>query len=173
MHPLLLHPDCAEGPVKAVSADIETTSGGCRARFRLQGDIAAIKVPPHAASARADHLWKTTCLEIFWQPHGGKSYREFNLSPSSRWASYDFDDYRLNSRDAAVDAIAISTSRTDSELVLEASIASDLPVPADIALTAIVEDAEGTIQYWALAFADGKPDFHNTTCRMITLENRL
>ncbi|MDN3645451.1 hypothetical protein QWY75_04410 [Pontixanthobacter aestiaquae] len=170
MHSLILHPDCAEGPITAVSADIEATESGCRARFRFRGDMAKIKVPVHAPSERMDNLWKTTCFEIFWQPHGGNYYREFNLSPSSRWACYDFDDFRENSTDAPVHAISIASSHNDSELVLEASIASELPVPADIALNAIVEDKGGTIQFWALAFEDGKPEFHSTVCRAITLD---
>lgn len=170
MHSLILHPDCAEGPIRSVSADIEDTDGGCRVRFRFQGDIAKIKVPTHALSERMDFLWKTTCFEIFWQPRGGTYYREFNLSPSSRWACYDFDDFRVNSQDAPVEAISISCSHTDRELVLEASIASELPLPADVALNAIVEDTDGNIQFWALAFEDGKPEFHSTVCRTIALE---
>ncbi len=170
MHSLILHPDCAEGPIKAVSADIKATDGGCRARFRVQGDIDNIKVPIHAHTERTDFLWKTTCFEIFWQPHDGTYYREFNLSPSSRWACYDFDDFRKNSTDAPVHAISIACSYNDGELVLEASIATDLPLPADVALNAIVEDYDGNIQFWALAFAEGKPEFHSTVCRAITLD---
>ena len=170
MHDLVLHPACATGPIERVTAAIAATSGGCRARFRLDGDIARIKVPLHAASDRMDNLWKTTCFEIFWQPHGGAYYREFNLSPSSRWACYDFDDFRLNGREAPVSAISVVCSSDGSSLELEASIASDLPIPANIALNAIVEDIDGNIQYWALAFADGKPEFHSEVCRTLTLE---
>ena len=169
MHSLVLHPDCAAGPIAAVSADIESTVDGCRARFRIQGGIARIKIPGHAASERMDNLWKTTCFEIFWQPLDGTYYREFNLSPSSRWACYDFDDFRLNRRDAPVEAIAISSSHNESELALEAEIASDLPQPAGVALNAIVEDMDGNIQFWALAFPAGKPEFHHVDCRALVL----
>lgn len=174
MHDLVLHPDCEPGPITRVSADIEPTRDGCRTRFRLEGEVGAIKIPQHAQSERMDNLWKTTCFEIFWQPEGGTYYREFNLSPSSRWACYDFDDVRVNSRDAPVSAIAIACSHNETngqgELMLEASIASELPLPAKVALNAIVEDKAGNIQFWALAFQDGKPEFHSPTCRAITLE---
>ncbi len=116
-----------------------------------------------------DNLWQTTCFEIFWQPEGGAYYREFNLSPSSRWACYDFDDFRLNSRDAPVSDIAIACSFTDDELVLTASIGSQLPLPASAALNAVVEDLDGNIQFWALAFPDGKPEFHSEVCRQLVL----
>ena len=177
MHELVLHPSCTSGPITRVTASIEPTGGGCRARFRLEGDIGAIKVPVHSPPERMDDLWKTTCFEIFWQPEGGSHYREFNLSPSSRWAAYDFDDLRENGRDAPVEAISVASSHGSvdgqGELVLEASIASDLPLPADVALNAIVEDEEGNIQFWALAFPDGKPEFHSEACRTLKLAGRL
>ena len=172
MQQLVLHPDCVPGPVTSISVAIEATDAGCRARFRFRGDIARIKVPIHAPSARTDFLWQTTCCEIFWQPEGGSWYREFNLSPSSRWACYDFDDVRLNSRDGPVNAIAIACSHTDRELALEAAIATDLALPSQVALSGIVEDLDGNIQFWALAFAEGKPEFHSELCRAVRLEGR-
>lgn len=169
MHQLTLHPDCAPGPITSVSAAITPTQSGCHARFRFDGDIGRIKVPCPATSERTDFLWKTTCFEIFWQPDGGTWYREFNLSPSSRWACYDFDDFRLNSRDGEVEAIAVACSHNDRALALEASISSTLQLPARIALNAIVEDLEGNIQFWALDFPTGKPEFHSEVCRAVSL----
>lgn len=169
MQDLILHPDCAQGPIKRVSAAIEATPDGCRARFRLEGDISRIKVPVAAPSERKDNLWQTTCFEIFWQPRGDSYYREFNLSPSSRWACYDFDSFREGMRDAPVSAFAIASTATGATLELEANIASELPLPADVALNAIVEDLEGNIQFWALAFAPGKAEFHSEVCRAETL----
>ena len=167
MHKLVLHPDCAPGPITQVTADLKPTDQGCDAEFRLRGDISAIKVPSYAPAERMDFLWKTTCFEIFWQPDGGSYYREFNLSPSSRWACYDFDGFRENSRDAPVDAIAVACSYNGEELVLKASMASALPDPAQVALNAIVEDKAGNIQFWALAFEEGKPEFHSEVCRQL------
>jgi hypothetical protein len=173
MKSLTLHPDCNAGPITSVSAEIAATDGGCRARFRFDGDITAIKVPTAAHGERTDNLWKTTCFEIFWQPRSGNGgdtyYREFNLSPSSLWACYDFDAFRAAMRDAPVEAISISCLHNDQSLTLEADIASALPTPADVALNAIVEDKDGNIQFWALAFADGKAEFHSEVCRQIRL----
>ncbi len=165
MIPLMLHRTCDLGPIKAVTADVRATSSGCDAEFRLEGDMSRIKIPQHKPPAREDDLWKTTCFEIFWQPVGGTYYREFNLSPSSRWACYDFDSFREGMRDAPVDAISLACSHSDNELILKASIASQLPDPAQVALNAIVEDASGNIQFWALGFPPGKPEFHSEACR--------
>lgn len=172
MHSLLLHPQCVAGPIASVTASLVPTPGGCTAEFRLQGDIAAIKLPPKAAPRRMDFLWKSTCFEIFWQPDGGRSYREFNLSPSSRWACYDFDDFRENSRDGPVEAIAVSCRHDSGELALRADIRAQLRDPAQVALNAIVEDLQGNLQFWALAFPPGKPEFHSETCRQLRVERK-
>ncbi len=170
MHALMLHQTCDLGPIRAVTAALTPTSNGCEAEFRLDGRIAGIKVPAFMPSARVDELWKTTCFEIFWQPVGGTYYREFNLSPSSRWAAYDFDSFREGMRDAPVDAIAVSCSHSDGELVLKASIAAELPTPAQVALNAVVQHGDGGIQYWALAFGPGRPDFHSEACRQMLVD---
>jgi len=172
MRSLSLHPDCSPCPVTAVEVEIVATSHGCRARFHLRGDIAAIKVPGKAIGVREDFLWKTTCCEIFWQPVGGRYYREFNLSPSGKWAAYDFGDFRELIGDSPVPAIAVACAHTDTELELVADIASQLSVPADIALNAIIEDRHGTLYNWALAFQPGAYEFHSEACRQVHIEER-
>jgi hypothetical protein len=170
----MLHQTCDLGPIRAVTAAIAATSSGCEATFRLEGRVDRIKIPEAKPSVRTDNLWKTTCFEIFWQPVGGTSYREFNLSPSGRWAAYDFDAFREGMRDAPVDAISLActhhSANGEGELVLKAGIAADLPSPAQVALNAIVEHADGGMQYWALAFPPGKPEFHSEACRQLVVE---
>jgi hypothetical protein len=174
MHPLMLHRTCDLGPIRSVTASVRADATGCTAEFRLEGGIDRIILPEPAASVRADNLWQTTCFEIFWQPIGGTYYREFNLSPSGRWAAYDFDAYREGMRDAPVEAFALSCTHSAAngtgELVLTAAIATDLAVPAQVALNAIIEHTDGALQYWALAFGPGKPDFHSEACRQLIVE---
>ena len=170
MHPLMLHVACDLGPVRSVTAAIRANEKGCEAEFRLEGHMHAIILPPQDAPERRDNLWQTTCFEIFWQPLGGTAYREFNLSPSGCWAAYDFDSFRTGMRDAPVEAIAIACSYDDAGLILTASIAADLPDPAQVALNAIVEQADGSKQYWALAFPPGRPEFHSEANRALIVE---
>jgi hypothetical protein len=174
MKALMLHNTCDLGPIRAVTAEIKPTDVGCEARFRFDGGVDRIRVPTPAPSVRTDDLWKTTCFEIFWQPIGEPGYREFNLSPSGRWAAYDFDGFREGMRDAPVDAISLSVAQASSngagELTLSATIASELPTPAQVALNAIVEHEDGSLQFWALAFPPGKPEFHSEACRQWVLD---
>lgn len=170
MHPLMLHVACDLGPIRAVTASVTATPQGCEAEFRLDGRVPAIILPPPATPERMDNLWQTTCFEIFWQPLGDTYYREFNLSPSGRWAAYDFDSFREGMRDAPVDSITISCLHDEAGLVLNASIAAELASPAQVALNAIIEYADGGKQYWALAFPPGKPEFHSEACRALIIE---
>lgn len=167
MHSLVLHPDCRSGSIHAIDADIVPTVGGCRATFVARGDVAKIAVPTVAAPGRYDNLWKTTCFEIFWS-HDGTSYREFNLSPSTRWACYDFDAFREGMRDAPAE-VEIAVEVSEGELRLTAEIRSSLPLPATVALNGIIEDEDGVNRFWALAFRPGPPEFHASECRALEL----
>ena len=139
------------------------------ARFRLTGETDGIHIPELSGSERRDDLWQTTCFEIFWQAEGEEAYREFNLSPSLEWAAYDFDSHRRNGRDAPVKALAISCGHDHQSLMLVADISADLPMPARISLSAVIHAKDGSLQYWALAFCDGHPDFHSHECRVLSL----
>ena len=169
MNALVLHPQCAPGSVTTIMAEIEPTSEGCRATFVAHGQIGAIAVLPVTTPGRFDDLWKTTCFEIFWS-HDGTSYREFNLSPSTRWACYDFDSFRAGMRDAPAE-VEITVTVTDDELRLDAKIHSSLPLPATGALNAIIADGDGENRFWALAFQPGAPEFHAETCRAFVLDS--
>ncbi|MEM6493427.1 MAG: hypothetical protein AAF650_03515 [Pseudomonadota bacterium] len=174
MQPLMLHRTCNLGPIRAVTASIVATEGGFEAQFRLEGRLEGIQIPTSGPSVRTDNLWKTTCFEVFWQPIGQPGYVEFNLSPSGRWACYDFDSFREGMRDAPVEAISLSSSHaqgeTSGELLLAASVVANLPVPAQVALNAIVEHTDGELQFWARAFPPGSPEFHSEACRQLIVE---
>ncbi|MBD3730552.1 MAG: DOMON-like domain-containing protein [Sphingomonadales bacterium] len=173
MHSLILHPDCKPGPVHALSAQIEPTHGGCHVRFRIEGEISRIKIPFFAPPGRADDLWKTTCFECFWQHEGSRGYREFNFSPSSEWAAYDLEDYRTGYSNPEVAAVAVACAYNGDELTLHANIGAVLPLPAHVALTAVIEDRDGGMEYWSLAFPPGAPDFHHPACRTLKLAGAL
>lgn len=170
MHPLMLHRTCDLGPVRAVTAVITATPQGCEAEFRLDGHLPAVILPSPARAERRDNLWQTTCFEIFWQGIGETSYREFNLSTSGCWAAYDFDSFREGMRDAPVGAIAIACTHDENGLTLNADIAADLPMPAQVALNAIIQHPDGSKQYWALAFPPGPPEFHSEANRQLIVE---
>jgi hypothetical protein len=173
---LLAHPDAPGGAVRNLEAHAEWGADGrLRLSWRLDADLAGLRLPAAAAPARADELWRHTCFEAFVAPLVGGaqapisgSYCELNFSPSGEWAAYRFSGYRSGM--AALDLTAPPAARwrrRAQELTLEVALRAQdlLPGAATdalrIGLSAVIEDRSGTISYWALCHQDGKPDFHH------------
>ncbi len=135
-------------------------------RWRIEGPSSLV-VPGLAGRSRADGLWQTTCFELFVKPEGGEAYAEFNLSPSERWAAYDFTGYREGMADRPIPRAPLCTWRGGRTFaIFDAAIPSSaLPsLPAAIALTAVLEEKGGVKSYWAAAHPRAKPDFHDPAC---------
>lgn len=148
-----------------------------RIEYRFAGRIGDLDVPAPEEPVRTVGLWEETCCEAFLKPVGGTSYYEFNLSPSSQWAVFDFTEYRENFRQLDVGrAPVIDCEESMDGLRLSAVIdLSMLPPDAhaqdwQIGLTCVVKTADGAKSYWALAHPPEKPDFHDSNCFTLTLK---
>lgn len=159
---LLRHKDTPSGAEFLVDAAVRRTASHMRFEFAVKGDIDRLRLAPASAPLRTDVLWATTCFEAFAQTPGAKAYREFNFAPSTHWAAYAFTGYREGMAPLAMEPPRIVISKTRAHLALAVEIESRaLPEgPLRIALTAVIEEADGVKSYWSLAHADGKPDFH-------------
>ena len=62
-------------------------------RYTLVGDLNRVDFPLAREGRHADRLWTSTCFECFFLRADGQ-YVEFNFSPSSEWAVYEFKGYR-------------------------------------------------------------------------------
>jgi len=138
-------------------------------QYVLRADMARVRVPKAARPGRADELWKHTCFEAFISAAGLAGYYELNFSPSGQWALYSFDGYRAGMSPVDLTSpLRLTTRCLDDRLELEAQVSLlDLGLARrrramKLALTAVVEDDSGTLSYWALKHAPGKPDFHHS-----------
>ena len=182
---LIPHPAHPPLWVRFVEARIIGSAGRwLQLRWRIEG-AERLVVPLFAGKGRADGLWRTTCFELFLRPEGGTAYAEFNLSPSERWAAYDFDAPRQNMRERPMPRDASCTLRRGGSVaIFDAAIPlAALPQgPCAMALTAVIEEAaedgrgggegqpgEARKSYWALAHPPGAPDFHDPACFTATL----
>lgn len=155
---LTLHPDGGETPASAVEVHFEREGPVLWLRFVVWGEVDRIAWPAEAAPDRADELWRHTCFEAFVASDEG--YVEYNLSPSGRWASYQFDSPRTGMRTARETATVEGLDGASDMVALEARI--DLPYGADrLGLSAVIEGVDGAISYWALVHPSDKPDFHH------------
>lgn len=131
----------------------------------LVNGVDALAVPPFAGKGRGDELWRTTCGELFLKDRDGSAYREFNFSPSERWAAYDFTDYRTGMAEADVPEPEVSCGSGLFLFVLTAVIDASVLAGSVVAgLSAVIEEKDGTTSYWALAHPPAKPDFHDPAC---------
>ncbi|MDR2858758.1 MAG: DOMON-like domain-containing protein [Novosphingobium sp.] len=150
----------------------ETGDGMVGLRWLVHG-AAMLRVPPFAGRGRGDELWLTTCCELFLRDREGTGYREFNFSPSGRWAAYRFTAYREGMAELDIPPPEVSSGSGQFIFVLTAMLDRTVIGDAGAAgLSAVIEEKDGTRSYWALAHPAGKPDFHDPACFALPLPAR-
>jgi hypothetical protein len=165
------HPGHSPLAIRGVEASVEVVEYWLRIRWKIDGAMKLI-VPPLAGKGRADRLWQTTCFELFVKSPGAASYAEYNLSPSERWAAYDFSGYRDGLSERDMPRQPDCTMRKSTAIaIFDAAIplAGLPPLPWAASLTAVLEEEGGVKSYWALAHPPGKPDFHDPACFALTV----
>jgi hypothetical protein len=159
------HPPLAVRRVEARVLSISDT--WFRVRWRVDG-VDRLVIPKFAGKGRADNLWQTTCFELFLMPRdGAPAYSEYNLSPSERWAAYDFANYRDAMRERPFAREPDCTLRKGQAMaIFDAALPSpQMPdPPCAVGLCAVLEEEGGVKSYWALAHTKDTPDFHDPAC---------
>ena len=174
---LKLHPDSRCDAVSGIAVDVaRPRAGALELRYVVKGAVEGVRLPPKASSVRSDELWRHTCFEIFVRTAPRSSYAEFNFAPSTAWAAYAFDSYRSGmsaAREIETPRITVeSTSQTfalKSELDVSGLTFLTPDAPWQLALSAVIEEINGRLCYWALAHPPGKPDFHHSDCFALEL----
>ena len=96
---------------------------------------------------------------------GAEAYREWNFSPSSEWAAYDFATPREGRSNSDVAAAYVRIEDNLTWWALGATISLDASSVWELGLSAVLEERDGTKSYWAIVHPDSdKPDFHDPAC---------
>lgn len=159
------HPASGPTPIKEITVEWTRNDDNLAVVFRASGDIEMVKVPVTTAPTRQDNLWKSTCFEIFSAAE--ERYLEFNIAPSTQWASYAFDAYRKGRRDGpAIDpaALAVNIEPQALTVAVTAPLQQRARAPLRLGFSAVVEDTDGNHSFWALAHMGDQPDFHDPRC---------
>lgn len=169
------HPAGADVGVRALECVLAREPGGWRVRYALQGDVRRLALPaPSAAPQAADGLWRHTCFEAFAARCGEKAYWEFNFSPSGDWAAYAFAGERVRCEaQPPVPPPRIACQRAADALQLDVWLPDWAPAPQGAwqwGLSAVLEDRQGALAYWALHHAEERPDFHGRASWRALLE---
>jgi hypothetical protein len=144
---------------------------GLRLIYCLQGPIAQLRIPPPVATpGAADGLWQQTCFEWFVAEPDQAAYQEFNFSPSGDWAAYRFERERVRNPAAEATAPAacprITVAHTAQALQLQVWLPLSALPPLNprgwqLGLSAVLQDHDGRLSYWALHHPKPQPDFHH------------
>ena len=171
---LVCHPDTPAKAAQSISVEVELSfDEGFALRFVVDGEIGALVLPRGEgelviADSGTDGLWQSSCFEAFLT-EGQPDYTEFNYAPDGRWACYQFDDYRSLLR---VDQLApwrMEVERTPGRYAMRIEPGIFPDAGSRLALSAVIEEIDGTKSYWALRHPPGKPDFHHPDCFAMTL----
>lgn len=171
---LVCHPQSHSRAVRGIDVVVDGASGDIlTVSFTLKGDLCALLIPETRPFRQASNLWQHTCFEVFVMAGEGPEYREFNLSPSGEWAIHAFRGYRDGGELDVDPGPAISVRLAGDHLELDAELRPDCLPPGRslrLGLSAVVEDADGLLTYWALRHPQGKPDFHHIDAFSLQLE---
>ena len=166
---LTAHPETPGNAVRSISARISRERGILRVTYALEGDLAQLRIPPTRPPRFADRLWQHTCCELFVARKGETRYHEFNFSPSGEWAAYAFAKYREGAPRGDANA-TVSVSKSSRTLELEAVVRCESEGKLLLGLSAVIEDQEGSLSYWALRHPAGRPDFHHPEAFALELD---
>jgi hypothetical protein len=175
--------------VRSLTVTLRRDHEGLQLRYQVAADLARLRLPALQPAARVDRLWEHTCFEAFVSGAESTGYREFNFSPSSCWAAWDFTGYRQGMASVPSDLAPVLTSTVtsaatsgatsaaapaatssvpralaDGQLLVTARVPAAL-LPGEgaslrVALAAVIEDVSGERSYWALHHPAARPDFH-------------
>jgi len=137
--------------------------------YRLAADLDEVALPAASTFGAQDNLWQHTCFELFFRAQDDDAYHEYNFSPSNAWNHYSFTSYRQRDMAAAKVAPAMDFQRLQDTLIATVTVPIDIMGPLELSLTAVMEDNQDNITYWATAHAGEAPDFHHPDSFTIAL----
>jgi hypothetical protein len=174
---LTCHPTTPCSAVRSIQVEIRSAGNAALTlHYSLDGDLRRLVIPAQSAPRRAEKLWQHTCFELFCTAGTTTGYYEFNFSPSSEWAMYQFDAYREGMTAIETKFMPqVSVHSQPSGLQMDATVdLSELSALGDgptlrLALSAVVEEAHGRLSYWALSHPGARPDFHHAGAFVLSL----
>jgi hypothetical protein len=172
---LRCHPATSNAAIDDIRVTLQRLSANrLQLCYRVLGDLAQLRIPIVGKPERCDELWRHTCAELFVAEAEQSSYLEFNFSPSTCWAAYEFSGYRqgMCAVHVATPLIVVAQTEQVLEIVADVRLPETFAVNAALraSLTMVIEDGAGQYSYWAVQHATAKPDFHCRESFVVLLE---
>lgn len=165
---LTCHPATPAPLVSQLTATIsELADNQLNISYQLNADLSQLIIPEIQVSVACDNLWQHSCFELFIAQANSENYYEFNFSPSTLWAAYAFDSYRVRSEWYIKNAPKLRINQTLNQIKVEVTFNLadlDLLNPNKswlIGLSAVIETHQNDLSYWALKHPESQPNFHH------------
>src|SRR3974390_3765271 len=128
---LKLHPESPSFAVSNIEVVVTRPSvDDLILSYIVTGKMNEVRMPPVMPAGRADELWRHTCFEAFVRASSGPAYYEFNFAPSTQWAAYRFDSYRMGKHVATeISAPRIDVRSNEECYTLRTSLELDVLLP--------------------------------------------
>lgn len=158
-------------PGTVVQAEVRVFPAKVAISYSVQGPEPLLLPPVAEVPQFKKDLWQHTCFEFFVRPSSMKNYLEFNFSPSGNWAVFAFSSYRtaLESFDPTGMVVGVQQTPSAKGVHVEATIdrtalnqhfQQDKIWEFRCSVTAVLENRDQKLTYWALTHGKIKPDFH-------------
>ena len=174
----MCHPGTRSDAVRSVTVRVKRGDGDLSVSYVLQGELPRLRVPAPTRSRIGEKLWQHTCFELFIARRM-PAYHEFNFSPSGEWAACAFSRYRDGDGapfggDALDPRVAVRAGpdrlELDATVQLGSISSAHTAAKLSLALSAVVEELDGRLSYWALRHPPGQPDFHHPEAFALALD---
>ena len=162
-------------PELEITGNISRKHNQLQIKYLLVGNLAAILIPPLSKTpTRQRDLWEHTCLEFFLGLQDSPKYWEINLSPSGDWNIFQFANYRQGiTEDLAFNSLSFAvlqhTDYWQLNLAVDLNQIIDPKQNLEVGITAVIENQQQQLSYWALTHSTSKADFHQRDSFIINL----
>ncbi|BAY37347.1 hypothetical protein NIES2111_16840 [Nostoc sp. NIES-2111] len=156
----------AEVPPVQITGNISRDDNQLIINYQLIGNLQEIVIAkPSDTPTRQHELWQDTCFEFFLGIKNSQRYWEFNLSPAGHWNIYRFDSYRQGMQEeTAFSVLPFRVENKSDSLVLALNLDLDKIISSaqliDVAITTVIKQESGDINYLALVHKGKEADFH-------------
>jgi hypothetical protein len=156
----------AEFPPVEITGNISRDHNQLTINYQLIGNLQEIVIAqPSDTPTRQHELWQDTCFEFFLGIKNSQRYWEFNLSPAGHWNIYRFDSYRQGMQEeTAFNVLAFNVEHQLDSLVLSLNLDLGKIISPeqliDVAITTVIKQKSGDINYLALVHKGKEADFH-------------
>ena len=167
---LMSHPNTAQpsAPISVV-AFLNRCNTKVMIEYVLTGDMKEFSIPAVSLNpSRVDGLWCHTCFEAFMRFEDSEAYYELNASPTDDWNLYSSSGYHQDRiADDRINYIFQESHFSEGiyRKVIHVDFANIFPADLNkldlhMGITAVLEDRNQNLSYWAHTHCDTRPNFH-------------